>query len=323
MKTHGIRIHQHGGSDVLRWEEYDIPAPAPGQVLLRHSAVGLNYIDVYQRTGLYQMPLPFVPGSEGAGVVEALGEGVTSLAVGDRVAYAGALGAYCERRVAPADRMVKLTDAVSDETAAAMMLQGLTVQYLIRQTYCVQPGDTILVHAAAGGVGLILCQWARSLGAVVIGTVSSEEKAELARAHGCEHPLVLGKDDYVATAKSLTGGLGVPVVYDSVGRDTFHKSLDCLRPRGVLVLFGQSSGAVEPIDPNILQRGSFFLTRPTLGTFTAKRADLEAMAADLFAAVASGAVRIVVNQTYKLQDAARAHDDLEGRRTTGSTVFTV
>ena len=285
--------------------------------------MGLNYIDVYQRSGLYAMPLPFVPGSEGAGVVEAVGDGVSALAVGDRVAYAGVLGAYCERRVIAADRLVKLSPGVSDQSAAAMMLQGMTVQYLIRQTYRVQPGDTILIHAAAGGVGLILCQWVKSLGATVIGTVSSPAKAELARAHGCEHPLVLGQEDFVAKAKELTGGAGVPVVYDSVGRDTFHKSLDCLRVRGVLVLFGQSSGAVEPIDPNILQRGSYFLTRPTLGSFVAKRADLEAVAGELFAAVESGAVKIVVNQLYPLRDAARAHDDLEGRRTTGSTVFTV
>ncbi len=323
MNTNGIRVHTPGGSGKLRWEEYDVSAPGPGQVLLRHTAVGLNFIDVYQRSGLYKMPLPFVPGSEAAGVVEALGEGVTELGVGDRVAYAGALGAYCERRVAPVDRMVKLPPEVSDEMAAAMMLQGMTVQYLIRQIHRVQPGDTILIHAAAGGVGLILCQWAKSLGATVIGTVSSQAKAELARAHGCEHPLVLGQDDFVAEARALTGGVGLPVVYDSVGRDTFHKSLDCLRPRGLLVLFGQSSGAVEPIDPNILQRGSFFLTRPTLGSYVATRADLEAVAADLFAAVASGAVQIRVNQTYPLREAARAHDDLEGRRTTGSTVFTV
>ena len=323
MKTNGIRIHEPGGSNVLRWEEYELPPVGAGQVLLRHTSVGLNYIDVYQRTGFYKMPLPYVPGSEAAGVVEEVGEGVTGLAVGDRIAYAGALGAYCERRVAPADRMVKLPPGVTDQTAAAMMLQGMTVQYLIRQTYRVQPGDTILIHAAAGGVGLILCQWASSLGATVIGTVSSPEKAELARAHGCAHPVVLGEQDFVAKVKELTGGAGLPVVYDSVGRDTFQGSLDCLAVRGVLVLFGQSSGAVAPIDPNILARGSYFLTRPTLGSFVAKRAELEAVAGELFAAVESGAVKIMVNQTYPLRDAARAHDDLEGRRTTGSTVFTV
>ena len=323
MKTHGIRIHKHGGSGELQWEEFDLGEPGPGQVLLRQTAVGLNFIDIYQRSGLYPQTMPFIPGSEAAGVVEALGEGVTSLAVGDRVAYAGLGGAYGERRLAPADRLVKLPDAVSDETAAAMMLQGMTVQYLIRTIYRVQAGDTILIHAAAGGIGLILCQWASSLGATVIGTVSSRAKAELARAHGCTHPVVTGEADFAARVKELTGGEGVPVVYDSIGRDTFHKSLSCLRVRGMLVLFGQASGAVEPIDPNILARGSYVLTRPTLGSFIAKRSELEAVAGELFAVVASGAVKIVVNQTYPLRDAARAQDDLEGRRTTGSTVFTV
>ncbi len=322
MRTHGMRVHQYGGPEALRWEAYDLPAPEPGQVLLRHTAVGLNYIDVYQRTGLYPQAMPFVPGSEGAGVVEALGEGVTSVATGERVAYAGPIGAYCEHRLIAADRLVRLPDAIDDRTAAAMMLQGMTVQYLLHRSHAVQRGDTILAHAAAGGVGLILCQWAHALGATVIGTVSTPAKAELARAHGCDHPLVLGETDFVARTMQLTGE-GVPVVYDSVGRDTFHRSLACLRPTGTLVLFGQSSGAVEPIDPNILARGSFFLTRPTLATFVAKRADLAAMAADLFATVASGAVRITVNQSYPLADAARAHADLEARRTTGSTVLTV
>ena len=323
MRTWGIRQHRHGGPEELVWEEYDLPPPGPGQVLLRHTAVGLNFIDVYQRTGLYPQTMPFTPGSEGAGVVEEVGPGVSGLRVGDRVAYAGALGAYAERRVIAADRLVKLPEAVADETAAAMMLQGMTVQYLIRRTYRVQAGDTILIHAAAGGVGLILCQWANSLGATVIGTVSSREKAELARAHGCAHPVVTGEADFVAVAKDLTGGKGLPVVYDSIGRDTFFKSLDCLRPLGTLVLFGQSSGAVPPIDPNILARGSYFLTRPSLGAFVATRADLEATAAELMAVVASGAVKVVVSQTYRLRDAARAHADLEARRTTGSTVFTV
>ncbi len=323
MKTFGIRQHRHGGPEELVWEEYDLPDPGPGQVLLRHTAVGLNFIDVYQRTGLYPQAMPFIPGSEAAGVVEAVGPGVTLLGVGDRVAYAGSVGAYSERRVIAADRVVKLAAGIDDRTAAAMMLQGMTVQYLIRRTYRVQPGDTILIHAAAGGIGLILCQWAASLGASVIGTVSSREKAELARAHGCGRPVVSGEEDFVAVAKDLTGGAGLPVVYDSVGRDTFFKSLDCLRPLGTLVLFGQSSGAVAPIDPNILARGSYFLTRPSLGAFVASRADLESTAADLFSVVASGAVKIVVNQTYPLRDAARAHVDLEARRTTGSTVLTV
>ena len=323
MNTHGIRLHQHGGPDVLQWEEYDLPAPGAGQVLLRQTAVGLNFIDVYQRTGLYPQTMPFIPGSEGAGVVEAVGDGVTLVAAGDRVAYAGSPGAYAERRLIAADRLVKLPDTIDDQTAAAMMLQGMTVQYLIRRTHRVQPGDTILIHAAAGGIGLILCQWAKSLGVTVIGTVSSAAKAELARAHGCDHPVITPGEDFVVKAKALTQGEGLPVVYDSVGRDTFHKSLACLRPLGLLALFGQSSGAVEPIDPNILARGSFFLTRPTLGHFIAKRADLEATAAELFAVVASGAVKIVVNQTYPLREAARAHADLEARRTTGSTVLTV
>ena len=323
MKTFGIRQHRHGGPEELVWEEYDLPELGPGQVLIRHTAVGLNFIDVYQRTGLYPQTMPFICGSEAAGVVEALGPDVTGLAVGDRVAYAGVVGAYAERRVIPAGRLVKLPDEVSDQTAAAMMLQGMTVQYLIRRTYRVQPGDTILIHAAAGGIGLILCQWASALGATVIGTVSSREKAELARAHGCTHPVVTGEADFVALAKQLTGGVGLPVVYDSVGRDTFFKSLDCLRPLGVMVLFGQSSGAVPPIDPNILARGSYFLTRPSLGAFIATRADLEATAGELLSVVAAGTVKIRVNQTYPLREVARAHADLEARRTTGSTVLTV
>ncbi len=323
MRTSGIRQHRHGGPEELVWEEYDLPEPGQGQVLLRHTAVGLNFIDVYQRTGLYPQTMPFVPGSEAAGVVEAVGPGVTQVAVGDRVAYAGVLGAYAERRVIAADRLVRLPDGVTDQTAAAMMLQGMTVQYLIRRTYRVQAGDTILIHAAAGGIGLILCQWASSLGATVIGTVSSREKAELARAHGCTHPVVTSEADFVAVAKELTGGKGLPVVYDSIGRDTFFKSLDCLRPLGILVLFGQSSGAVPPIDPNILARGSYFLTRPSLGAFVATREDLEKTAADLMSVVASGTVKIVIGQTYPLREAARAHADLEARRTTGSTVLTV
>ncbi len=323
MQTHGIRLHRHGGPEVLAWEAFDLPPPGPGQALLRQTAVGLNFIDIYQRSGLYPQAMPFIPGSEAAGVVEAVGEGVSVVAPGDRVAYAGVAGAYAEHRLIAADRLVKLPPQIDDRTAAAMMLQGMTVQYLIRRTYRVQAGDTILVHAAAGGIGLILCQWASSLGATVIGTVSSREKAELAHAHGCSHPVVTSEADFVAVARELSGGVGLPVVYDSVGRDTFHRSLQCLRPLGTLVLFGQSSGAVEPIDPNILARGSYFLTRPSLGAFIASRADLEATAAELFAVVESGAVRITVNQTYPLREAARAQTDLEGRRTTGSTVLTV
>ncbi len=323
MKTFGIRQHRHGGPEELVWEEYDLPPLGPDQVLLRHTAVGLNFIDVYQRTGLYPQTMPFIPGSEAAGVVEEVGSGVTGFAVGDRVAYAGAVGAYAERRVVPAGRLVKLPAGMDDQIAAAMMLQGMTVQYLIRRTYRVQAGDTILIHAAAGGIGLILCQWATALGATVIGTVSSRDKAELARAHGCTHPIVTTEADFVAVVKDLTGGKGLPVVYDSVGRDTFFKSLDCLRPLGTLVLFGQSSGAVPPIDPNILARGSYFLTRPSLGAFIASPADLASTASELLSIVESGAVKILVNQTYPLRDAARAHADLEARRTTGSTVLTV
>jgi NADPH2:quinone reductase len=321
--THLIRVHKPGGPEVLQWESGEVGDPGPGQARVRHTAIGLNFIDVYHRTGLYPQPLPFVPGTEGAGVVEAVGEGVEHLSPGDRVAYASAIGAYAERRLIAADRLVAIPDGVSDATAAAMMLKGMTAQYLIRRTYPVKAGDTILIHAAAGGVGLIVCQWAKHLGATVIGTVSTQEKAELARSHGCDHPIVTGETDFVAAVKEITGGAGLPVVYDSVGRDTFIKSLNCLKPLGLMVLFGQSSGAVEPIDPNVLQRGSWFLTRPTLGTYTATRADLEATARDLFAVVASGAVRIEVNHTYALKDVAQAHRDLEARKTTGSTVLTV
>lgn len=324
--THAIRIHQNGGPAVLRWEAVDVPAPAAGEVRLRHTAVGLNYIDVYFRTGLYPPPgFPFIPGFEGAGVIEALGPDVTGFAVGDRVAYGtGPLGAYSEARVIPVDRVVKIPAGVSDEQAAAMMLQGMTVQYLIRRIHKVQAGDTILVHAAAGGVGLILCQWAKHLGATVIGTVGSDEKAALARANGCDHPIVYVREDFQARLMEITHGQKVPVVYDSVGRDTFAKSLDCLAPLGMMVLFGQASGPVPPFElGQLAAKGSLFITRPTLFSYTAKRADLEATAADLFAVVASGAVKIAVNQTYALKDAAIAHQDLEARRTTGSTVLKV
>ncbi len=320
--VHAIRIHENGGPDVLTWEPVEVPEPGPGQARLRHTAIGLNFIDIYQRTGLYKLPLPAVLGQEGAGVVEAIGPGVSEVKPGDRVAYAGPLGGYSEARIIPADRLVRLPDGVADVQAAAMMLQGMTVQYLIRQIYRVKAGDTILIHAAAGGIGLILCQWATHLGATVIGTVSTPEKAELARVHGCAHPVVTGQADFVAVAKQVTGGAGLPVVYDSVGRDTFLRSLDCLAPRGLMVLFGQASGAVEPFDPNILaQKGSLFLTRPTLGNYIAKRAELKAVAADLFSVVTSGAVKIAVNQTFALKDAAAAHRALEARKTTGSTVL--
>jgi NADPH2:quinone reductase len=309
---------------VLKWEQVELGDPGPGQVRVRHGAVGLNFIDVYFRTGLY--PLPQVPGGiglEGAGVIEALGDGVEGFAEGDRVAYAGPPpGAYAEARVMPAAKLVKLPPAISDQQAAAMMLQGLTAQYLIRRTYRVQAGDTVLFHAAAGGVGLIACQWLKHLGATVIGTVGSEAKAELARAHGCDHTILYRSENFVERVREITDGAGVPVAYDSVGKDTFDGSLDCLSPMGTMVLFGAASGPVPPIDPMVLlQKGSLFLTRPTLMTYTAKRSDLEASAAELFDVVGSGAVKIEVNQTYPLAEAAQAHTDLEARKTTGSTVL--
>jgi len=319
-----IRIHKPGGPDALVWDDVEVGAPGPGQVRLKQTAIGLNYIDVYHRTGLYPLPeLPTPIGLEAAGVVEAVGEGVTELAVGDRVAYASPpLGAYAEARLMPADRLVKLPDQIDDRHAAAMMLQGMTVQYLIRRTYHVQPGQTVLFHAAAGGVGLIACQWLSRLGATVIGTVGSEEKAKLARAHGCHHTINYREEDFFERVKEITEGAGVPVVYDSVGKDTFDGSLKCLRPFGLLVLFGASSGPVPAFDLGRLAAlGSLYITRPTLMTYNAQRADLENSAAELFDAVLTGAVKIEVNQTYPLKDAAQAHRDLEARKTTGSTVL--
>jgi NADPH2:quinone reductase len=322
--THVIRIHQTGGPEVLQWEEANVGAPAPGEVKLKQSAVGLNFIDVYHRTGLYPLALPFVLGMEASGSVESVGDGVTHLKPGDRVAYASVLGAYAETRLIAADRLVKLPDSIDDRTAAAMMLQGMTARYLIRDIYKVGPGDTILIHAAAGGVGLIVCQWAAALGATVIGTVSSEAKAALARANGCHHPIIYTREDFPARLLDITGGEKLSVVYDSVGKDTFMKSLDCLRPRGLMVLFGASSGPVAPLDLTVLsQKGSLLVTRPTLATFVATRKLLEENAADLFDAVGSGKVKIHVNQTYPLQEAARAHRDLEARKTTGSSVLIV
>ena len=318
-----IRIHAHGGPEVMQWESVPTPEPGPSEALVHHTAVGLNYIDVYFRTGLYKLPsLPATLGMEAAGVVKAVGADVASVAVGDRVAYAtGPLGAYATDRVLAADRLVKLPDAISDETAAAMMLAGMTAQYLLRRTHRVQSGETIVVHAAAGGVGLILCQWAKHLGATVIGIVSTEEKAELARAHGAEH-VVIGHQALVKEVKRITGGAMVPVVYDGVGRDTFATSLDCLAPLGLMVSFGNASGAVPPVDLGQLSaKGSLFVTRPTLATYTAKPADLAATAQDLFDVVQSGAVSIRVNQTFPLQDAAAAHAALEARQTTGSSVL--
>ena len=320
-----IRIHQTGGPDQMRWEEVEVPAPAAGQALVRHTAVGLNYIDVYHRTGLYPLPMPSGLGLEAAAVVEAVGPEVTEVRPGDRVAYATPpTGAYAERRVIAASRLIPLPPEITDRQAAAMMLQGMTAQYLLRSTYRVQPGDTILFHAAAGGVGLIACQWAKHLGATVIGTAGGPEKLALAKAHGADHVIDYTKEDFVARVRELTGGKGVPVVYDSVGKDTVFKSLDCLRPRGILVSFGQSSGALPPFDSGLLAaKGSLYFTRPSLMTYTAERADLVASAAELFQVVKSGAVKIEIHQTYPLAEAAQAHRDLEARKTTGSTIFLV
>ncbi len=320
--TKAIRIHAYGGPDVMKWEDVPAPEPGPGEALVKQDAVGLNYIDVYFRTGLYKAPsLPVTIGMEGAGVVAAVGSGVTDVAVGDRVAYAGALGAYAMTRVIAADRLVKLPAGIDARTGAAMMLQGMTAQYLVRRTYQVKAGDTIVVHAAAGGVGLILCQWARHLGATVIGVVSSDAKAALARDHGAAHTVV-GYETLVAEVKRITGGSGVPVVYDSIGKETFNASLDSLAPRGLMVSYGNASGPVPPVDISILAaKGSLYLTRPSLATYTSKRADLVATANDLFEVVQNGAVKIEVNQTFPLQNAAEAHVALESRKTTGSTVL--
>jgi NADPH:quinone reductase len=320
-----IRFEKTGGPEVLIWQQVSVDKPGPGQVRLKHKAVGLNFIDTYQRGGLYAVPLPSGLGGEGCGVVEELGPGVTDLKLGDRVAYAGGpLGAYSEERVFPADRLVPVPDGISDQEAAAMMLKGMTAWYLIRRTHVVKPGETILIHAAAGGVGLIACQWAKSLGATVIGTVGSEDKAALAKSHGCDYPILYRSEDFVARVNEITGGKKLPVVYDSVGKDTFFKSLDCLAPLGLMALFGQSSGAVPPVDLGILAgKGSLFVTRPTLGNYTATREDLLGAAGDLFSVVKSGAVKILINQTYPLRDAAQAHRDLEARKTTGQTVFLV
>lgn len=322
--THAIRIHKPGGPEVLKWEEVQVPEPGPGQARIRQAAIGLNFIDVYHRTGLYKQAMPFTPGVEGAGTVEAVGPSVENVKRGDRVAYAGPLGGYAEERLIAADRLVKLPKEIAFEQAAGMMLQGMTARMLLRAVFPVQKGDTILIHAAAGGVGLILCQWAAALGATVIGTVSNEEKAELARAHGCHHPILYTKQDFVAEVKKLTAGEMLPVVYDSVGRTTFVHSLDCLKKRGLMVLFGNSSGPVQPFAPGLLaQKGSLFLTRPTLFDYVADRSELEQSAKDLFEIVGSGKVKIEVKQRFPLKDAAEAHRALEARQTTGSTILTV
>ena len=321
--TKAIRIHQTGGPEVLRWEDVELKDPGPGEAQIRHTAIGLNYLDTYHRSGLYPVPLPSGLGSEGAGVVTAVGPGVKDIKIGDRVAYAGGPpGSYAEARVMPAGRLVKIPAGIDDQTAAAMMLKGMTTQYLIRRTYKVKKGDIVLFHAAAGGVGLIACQWLKHLGVKVIGTVSSDEKAALAKKHGCAWPVVYTRDDFVAAVKKLTKGKGVPVVYDGVGKDTFMKSLDCLRPFGLMVTFGNASGAVEPLNLGVLAaKGSLYVTRSTLFTYTASREDLLATARDLFRVVKSGKVKIRIDQTYALKDAARAHTDLQARKTTGSTVL--
>jgi NADPH2:quinone reductase len=320
--TKAIRIHANGGPEVMVWEDVPTPEPGPGEALIKHEAIGLNFIDVYFRTGLYKAPnLPLIIGQEGAGTVLAIGANVTNVAVDDRVAYAGPLGGYATERAIPADRLVKLPANISFETGAAMMLQGMTAQYLVRRTYAVKAGDTIVVHAAAGGVGLIMCQWAKHLGVTVIGVVSNEEKGALARANGASHT-VIGHATLVSEVKRITGGAMVPVVYDSVGKDTFLASIDCLAPLGLMVSYGSASGPVPPVDLGLLAaKGSLYLTRPTLVTYTAKRNDLESVAADLFDVVGSGAVKIRVNQTFALKDAGAAHTALEARKTTGSTVL--
>ncbi len=318
-----IRIEQQGGPEVLKWVDVQVGDPGPGEARVRHKACGLNFLDVYQRSGLYKLPMPAAMGNEGAGIVEAVGAGVTVVKVGDRVAYAGgAPGAYSEVRNMAADRLVVLPEGISFETAAAMMLKGMTAQYLLRKTYKVQSGETVLLHAAAGGVGLIACQWLKALGATVIGTAGSDEKCALAKAHGADHCINYRKENFVERVKALTGGKGVPVVYDSVGKDTFMGSLDCLQPRGLMVSFGNASGPVTPFELAILsQKGSLYLTRPTLVTYTSKREDLVSTAKDLCDIVVSGKVKIEVNHRYALKDAAQAQSDLEARKTTGSTIL--
>jgi NADPH:quinone reductase len=320
--VHAIRIHQNGGPEVMQWESVEVGDPGPGQVRLKQHAIGVNYIDTYQRSGLYKMPMPLIPGNEGAGEVVAVGPGVTEFKVGDRGAYASPVGSYAEERLMPADRLVKLPDSIDYKTAAAMMLQGMTVRYLLRQTYKVGKGTTMLLHAAAGGIGLIAAQWAKHLGATVIGTVSTSDKAELAKAAGCAHVINYKTEDFVKRTKELTNGHGVDVVYDGIGKDTYPASLDCIKPLGLFVSFGNASGAITNFDILALSaKGSLYATRPTLVTYTAKREDLLANANELFDVVSKGIVKINVNHTYPLKDAAQAHRDLEGRKTTGSIVL--
>ena len=317
-----VRFHKQGGPEVLQYEDVQVGDPGPGQARIRHTAIGVNFVDTYQRSGLYPMQLPSVAGNEAAGVVEAVGSGVTELKAGDRIAYTGLPGSYCDVRVVPADRLVKLPQGISEEQAASMMLKGLTVHYLIHTTYPVKKGETVLWHAAAGGVGLIACQWLKALGVTVIGTAGSDEKVALAKAHGAEHVINYSKENFVERVKSITGGKGVPVVYDSVGKTTWEGSLDCLRPRGLMVSFGNASGAVPPVNLGILStKGSLYVTRPTLATHIATRGDLVERSASLFEVVKSGKVKIETTGRYKLADAQKAHRDLEGRKTTGSIVL--
>ena len=321
--TQAIRFHATGGPDVLKWESVDVAAPGPGEVRVRNTAIGVNFIDTYQRSGLYPLTLPSGLGTEAAGVVEAVGPGVQALSPGDRVASCtGPLGAYSTERLVPADKLVKLPDGIDERTAAAMMLKGLTVQYLFRQTFPLKAGDTIVFHAAAGGVGLIACQWARALGVTMIGTVSSDAKAALAREYGCTHTIVYTRENFVERVREITAGKGVPVVYDSIGKDTFPASLDCLAPRGMFVTFGSSSGPVPPFNLIMLsQKGSLYATRPTLFTYASNHAALNAMASELFALVKDGRIRPDARQTFALKDAAEAHRSLESRKTTGATLL--
>lgn len=321
--VHAIRIHAVGGPEVMKWEEVEVGSPGPGQIRIKTSAAGLNYLDTYHRTGLYKLPLPLTLGTEGSGVVTAVGEGVSDIKAGDRVAYASApLGSYSEERLMQADRCVVLPDGIDDKLAAAIMLKGMTTEYLVQRTFKIKADDTVLFHAAAGGVGLLFGQWAKALGATVIGTVSTEDKAKLARAHGYDHIINYRTENFVEKVKELTKGAGVPVVYDGVGKDTWAGSLDCLSPFGLMVSFGNASGPVPPVDiASLAGKGSLYVTRPTLNTYTAKRADLVASAKALFEVVKSGKVKVEIPQTYALKDAARAHTDLEARKTTGSTLL--
>jgi NADPH2:quinone reductase len=323
MKTNAIRVHKQGGPEEMKWETVDLPTIKEGEVLIKHTAIGLNYIDTYHRSGLYPMPVPLTLGLEGAGIIEEIGENVNGLKAGDRVAYASPpTGSYAEAKVMPADRLVKIPDNISDEVAAAIMLKGMTVEYLVRRTYNVKAGQTVLFHAVAGGVGLIACQWLKAIGATTIGTVGSEEKAALAKANGCDHTILYREENFVDKVKEITNREGVPVVYDGIGKDTALQGLDCLSPFGLMVIFGNASGNAPPIDTGLLAaKGSLFLTRPTLMTYNAKREALVDSAQQVFNMVGSGKINISINARYDLKDAAQAHKDLESRKTTGSTLL--